>query len=181
MTGAHGVTEQRTDTGDDRLGAAGLAQLGLAAAAGIALAFGIGLMIGRPFPWVTVVVLGVAFAVLMPVSLVRWWWARGGRTAVLETRAWVRSGRVPDAVPDEVWRPRVRQLRDEATRHVFGAWGAVVLACLWSCIALIGDPLNWALVVVWACIAVVRFGQTHGQRAAAQRLLDEPVRAVATV
>jgi hypothetical protein len=179
MTGEHAVTEQQAT--DDRLDPAGWAQLAFGSAVGIATAMGIGFATRGPFPWVTVVVLGVALAVVFPLSLLRRWWARGGRVAFLETRAWVRSGRVPDTVPDAVWRPRVRQLLGETTRQLIGAWVAVVVCCLGIVVAVSGEPRNWVLVVVWAFLAVFQFVRTRGQRAAATRLLDEPVRAVATV
>jgi hypothetical protein len=179
MTEEHAVTEQQAT--DDRLDAAGWAQLAFGSAVGIATAVGIGLTTHGPFPWVTVVVLGVALAVVIPVSLLRRWWARGGRVAVLETRAWMRSGRVPDTVPDAVWRPRVQQLLGETTRQLFAAWIAVAVCCLWIVVAVSGEPENWFLAVVWAFLAVFQFVRTRGQRAAAKRLLDEPVRAVAAV
>lgn len=181
MAGERAATELQTDTTDDRVDAAGWAQLGSSAVAGVTIAVAIGFMIGTPFPWVTVVVLGVALAVVLPVSLLRHWWARGGRAAVLETRRWIRSGRVPDEVPDAAWRPRVRRTLDETTRQLVGAWGAAVVGCLWAYLASTGEPRDWVLVVLWASLAAFRFVQTHGTRVAARRLLDRPVRAVATV
>jgi hypothetical protein len=176
----HAATAGQADAGD-RIDAAGWAQLAFGAAVGLTTGVGIGLTTAGPFPWATVGVLGLALAVVLPVSLLRAWWARGGRAAVLATRAWVRSGQVPDGVPDTLWRPRVRQLLSESTRQLVGAWGAVVVACLWGGLAIAGEPRDWAFAAVWAVLAAVQFLRTHGVRPSARRLLDAPVRAVPTV
>ena len=189
MTGERSVTEQATAqqtvqtsaTTGDRLDAAGWAQLAFGAAAGLATGVGVGMSAHGPFPWVTVVVLGVALGVVFPVALLRAWWARGGRVAVLETRAWVRTGRVPDDVPDAVWRPRVRQLLDESSRRLLGVWSAVVVACLWAALAISGETRDWAFAAVWAVLALVQFVQMRKVRPSARRLLDAPARVVASV
>ncbi|MDN3479347.1 hypothetical protein [Curtobacterium sp. APC 4022] len=185
MTGERSVTEQSTAqtsaTTGDRLDAAGWAQLAFGAAAGLATGVGVGLSAHGPFPWVTVVVLGVALGVVFPVALLRAWWARGGRVAVLETRAWVRSGRVPDEVPDTVWRPRVRQLLGDSSRQLLGAWAAAVVACLWAALAISGETRDWAFAAVWAVLAAVQFVQVRKVRPSARRLLDAPARVVASV
>jgi len=170
-----------TETTGDRLDAAGWAQLAFGAAAGLATGVGVGMSAHGPFPWVTVVVLGVALGVVFPVALLRAWWARGGRVAVLETRAWVRTGRVPDDVPDAVWRPRVRQLRDETVRQLISGWVAVVVACLWAALAISGETRDWAFAAVWAVLALVQFVQVRKVRPSARRLLDAPARVVASV
>jgi hypothetical protein len=177
MTGERSATA----TTGDRLDAAGWALLASGAAVGLAIGVGVGLTADGPFPWVTVLVIGVALAVVIPVMLLRSWWARGGRTAVLETRAWVRSGRVPDEVADAVWRPRVRRLLDDSSRQLFGAWAAVVVACLWAAIAISGETRYWAFAAVWAVLAVAQFVQVRRVRPAARRLLDAPARVVASV
>jgi hypothetical protein len=186
MTGERSATEQSaaqqtTATTGDRLDAAGWAQLAFGATVGLAIGVGVGISGHGPFPWVAVIAIGVALAVVIPVMLLRSWWARGGRTAVLETRAWVRSGRVPDEVPDAVWRPRVRRLLDDASRQLFGAWAAVVVACLWAALAISGETRYWAFAGVWAVLAVVQFVEVRRVRPAARRLLDAPARVVASV
>jgi len=189
MTGERSVTEQATaqqtvqtsPTTGDRLDAAGCALLAFGAAVGLAIGVGAGLTADGPFPWVTVVVIGVALAVVIPVAMLRAWWARGGRTTLLETRAWVRSGRVPDEVPDTVWRPRVRQLLGDSSRQLFGAWAAAVVACLWAALAISGETRDWAFAAVWAVLAAVQFVQVRKVRPSARRLLDAPARVVASV
>jgi hypothetical protein len=164
--------EQRDRADDDRLDTGGWWTLAALAVLGALTGVGVGLVVDGPFPWVTVVVLGAAIAVVLPVVQLRRWWARGGRAAVLETRSWVRDGRVPDDVPDTVWRPRLRQFQQDATRSVVGAWGAAVLAVLWFVIAVTGDPTGWVLAGLWAVGAVGGHTTSTGQRRAVRRMLD---------
>ena len=165
---------------DDRLDLGGWVQLGLMVLLGAGIAVVVGVLIDGPFPWVTVVVIGVALAVVLPVAQLRRWWSRGGRSAVVETGSWLRSGRVPEEVPDAVWRPRVRQLEDETTGRLVSAWGAAVVTLLWAGSALDGDGADWALVVVWAVVATVGLVGSYRRRGAARRLLSARDRVVST-
>jgi hypothetical protein len=156
---------------DDRLDAAGWWQLGGMAALGVAAPLVFGLLMGPGFPRVAVVVLALALGVVLPVVQLRSWWARGGRAAVLETRSWVVAGRVPDTVPEDAWRPRVRRYGDDVDRAVFGAWAGAVLAVVWVVLAATGQPADWLIAAGWAVTAGVRFVQIRGERAAVRRLL----------
>lgn len=169
-----GDQPERTD--DDRLDAVAWWTLAAHAVLGALTGVGVGLVVDGPFPWATVVVLGAALAVVLPVVQLRRWWARGGRVAVRATRAWVRDGRVPDEVPDAVWRPRVRQYQEDVVRALVGTWAAAGIAVLWAVSAVTSDPTGWLLAGLWGAASVVDAARWSGQRQAVRRLLDAPVR-----
>ncbi len=174
MTGDVQTIERPTD--EDRIDAAGWWQLGGLAVLGAVLPIGFVLLRAeRPAPWTAAVVIAVALVVVLPMAQVFTWARRGGRAAVLSTRRWVRSGRVPADVTEQVWRPRVQQYADDLDRRLFSAWAGVVLTVAWSVLALTEDRAHWIVALVWAAIAVVSFVQVRGDRPAARRLLATPV------
>jgi hypothetical protein len=173
---ADGTSADAAEVDDDRMDAAGWWHLvGLAALGGLG-PFAFALLGPAPHRWTAVVILALVLVVLLPVLQLRAWWSRGGRGALRATRQWVRTGSVPDDVPDAVWRPRVQRLGDELLRRRVSAWVAVGLAVLWGCVAASGRPVDWAFAVVWAVLAVAQFGSDRGQRVASVRLLAQPKR-----
>lgn len=175
MTGDMGTMQRAAD--EDRIDVAGWWQLGGLAVLGAVLPIGFVLLRAeRPAPWTAAIVIAVALVVVLPMAQVFAWARRGGRAAVLTTRRWVRSGRVPVDVPDDVWRPRVQQYADDLDRRFFSAWVGVVLTAAWSVLALTEDRAHWIVAVVWAAIAVASFVQVRGDRPAARRLLSSPER-----
>jgi len=168
------------DTDDDSMDAAGWWQLAGLTVLGAAIPLVL-LTQGAPrAPWVMVVALSVALAVVMPVARLRDWWRRGGRRAVLATRRWVRAGQVPADVPAAVWRPRVQQVAGDAVRGSVVVWVAAGLAVLWAVLAVTEEPSDWWFALVWATVAVARFVQSRGERTAAVRLLATPTGGAST-
>jgi len=178
MTGDAGTTTGRTPGGpapdDDRIDAAAwwqLVGLTVIGAAGPVLYF-----VLRPgsVPWPAVVVLGLALAVTLPASQVRTWSRWGGRAAVVATRSWVRSGRVPADVPDAVWRPRLERWAGDLQRRRVRGWTATGVTVIWAVIALMGTPADWIVVVLWAAIAIQGLVPDRRGRGVAERLLATP-------
>jgi len=181
MTGEQGAgTTNAVDalgtTDDDRIDAVGWWQLvALAVSGAVAPAVYFVLRPG-PVPWVAVVVLGLALAVVLPAAQVWSWSRRGGRAAVATTRRWVDEGRVPPEVPEAVWRPRVERWATDARQRRTSGWMFLGLAALWAIIAAAGTTGDWGVAVVWAVLGVATLAQGRGDRVGAERLLAAPVR-----
>ncbi|QCR42385.1 hypothetical protein C1N91_01345 [Curtobacterium sp. SGAir0471] len=178
MTGEHGTeaTNGSALADDDRIDAAGWWQL-VALTVGGAVAPAVFFVLEpRPVPWVAVVVLGLALAVVLPAAQVWSWSRRGGRAAVVATRRWVDEGRVPPEVPETVWRPRVRQWATDARRRRSSGWMFLCLVPLWTVIATTGNGGDWGVVVVWAVLGVATLVQGRGDRVGAEQLLATPAR-----
>lgn len=181
MTGEHstGATGATAATDDDRIDAVGWWQLAALAASGaVAPALFFVLQPG-PVPWVAVVVLGLALAVVLPAVQVWSWSRRGGRAAVAATRRWVDEGRVPPEVPEAVWRPRVQQWTADARQRRSSGWVFVGLAALWAVLATTGTTHGWGVAVVWAVLGIATLVQGRGDRVGAEHLLATPVRPTA--
>lgn len=184
MTGDHETTTASeapatATTDDDRIGASGWWQL-VALTVGGAVAPAVFFALQpRPVPWVAVVVLGLALAVVLPALQVWSWARRGGRAAVVATRRWVDDGRVPAEVPDAVWRPRVQRWLADARQRRTSGCVFVGLAALWAILAASGTAGDWGVAVVWAVLGVGTLVQGRGDRVGAEQLLAAPVRTTA--
>ncbi|MDM7893142.1 hypothetical protein [Curtobacterium caseinilyticum] len=173
MTGEHDTTSATT-TDTDRIGAAGwwqLVALVVGGAVGPAVFF---VLQPGPVPWVAVVVLGLALAVVLPALQVWSWARRGGRAAIVTTRRWVDEGRVPSDVPDTVWRPRVQRWAAEARQRRTSGFVFVGLAALWAVLAAWGSAGDWGVAAVWAVLGVATLVQGRGDRRGAEQLLAAP-------
>lgn len=166
-----GARERETADEDDRLDPAGWWQLAGLAVLGAVLPLAVSGLGTRPLPWFVVVGMAIVLAVVLPVAQLRTWWSRGGFGAVRATRGWVRAGRVPDDVPDALWRPRVRQFAADLLRRRISAWVSAALAVLWGVLAVTDRPGEWVIVAVWAVLAVTNSLRDRGGRAASDRLL----------
>jgi len=104
-----GRTSEEWAPDDDRIDAVGWWQLVALAVAGAVAPTLYFVLRPGPVPWVAIVVLGLALAVVLPGVQVWSWSRKGGRAALVATRRWVDEGHVPSEVPDAVWRPRVQR------------------------------------------------------------------------
>ncbi|ARC57678.1 hypothetical protein AS850_11405 [Frondihabitans sp. 762G35] len=103
------------------------------------------------------VALCIAFAIIGGVAAasgrILTWNRDGGRYAVVEVRAWLRARRIPDDVPEAVWRPRLEARASRARRNrVTLVTGALSIAVTTG--HLFGDPSSLGRILFATCLVV---------------------------
>lgn len=128
----------------------------------------------------TVVIVGIAIAIGLPVAQVISWAARGGRAAMVETGEWVRAGGVPVDVPEEEARARLARFARDHSHDAFSAIGTSLAAVLWFAIAVPGGDRMTPVAVLWGGMAVVQMTTWLRWRGPIKRWVDRPAPLVRT-